>query len=914
MENALIYQGVFYFRPMTTFIDEVISDFLEKHSPNLVNTVIVLPSKRAGAFFNKKLRKLLTGTYTFLPKILSIEELIEDVSGLTAANTTQLQVELYQVYLNECPEDEPESFLNFLGWAQTLIGDFNEIDRHLIEQDSFFDYLSAVKELNQWSAEQPTELISNYLNFWKSVKIYYNVFSKQLKEKGIGYQGMLYRESIAHLDHYLAQDPNTYIFCGFNALNKAEQQIIRKFLERPDTHIYWDLDPYFTEESNHITTKFISSYLKEWPELKSNSSIFPKEKSNFNSAKTIQVTGISQNIGQVKYVGQILSTLTTEELSETAVVLGDETLLLPLLNSLPSQVKAANVTMGLSLDQISQASFFENWFQLQVNKRDSDYYYKDVLALLDQPYSITLLGTARTHLKTEIISKNLIYLNPCELVEPSDALNLLFNDWKDSSEIALKNCLALLKHLKHLMEGEEKWLELEFLEAFERLFNQLKDLNEKYPYFNSIKTLRQFYRDLLQKETLDFKGDPYQGLQIMGVLESRVIDFKNIIITSLNEGTLPSGKSQNSFIPFDLKIEKGLPTYREKDAIYAYHFFRLLQRAETANLLFNNEASGLNSGEKSRFLLQLALDSKAVYNYKENTASASVKLKPPQLKTVAKTSDLIESLKKHARSGFSPSALTTYIRNPIDFYYKYVLGIQELDEVEDTIAHNTLGTIVHESLEQLYKPYLNELLSTEILKTLLKICDEEVARQFELCYNSVNIKTGKNLIIYNVAKQFVRNFLQAELSQLKNGDEIIIKGLELKFESQIRPDVKLKGTVDRLDLVNGTLRILDYKTGKVVGTELVIKDWDVLITDYKKQSKAFQVLCYALMLSKENGLPDQAEAGIISFKNLGAGFLKLSENKNSQLTKELLDTFEVHLNKLIDELLDINVPFTEKEV
>lgn len=914
MENALIYQGVFYFRPMTTFIDEVISDFLEKHTPNLVNTVIVLPSKRAGAFLNKKLRKHLTGTYTFLPKILSIEELIEDVSGLTAANTTQLQVELYQVYLNECPDDEPEGFLNFLGWAQTLIGDFNEIDRHLVEQGSFFDYLSAVKELNQWSAEQPTELISNYLNFWKSVKIYYNVFSKQLKDKGIGYQGMLYRESIAQLDEYLAQNPNTYIFCGFNALNKAEQQIIRKFLERPDTHIYWDLDPYFTTESNHITTKFISSYLKEWPELKANSTIFPKEKSNFNSSKTIQVTGISQNIGQVKYVGQILSTFTTEELSETAVVLGDETLLLPLLNSLPPQVKAANVTMGLSLDQISQASFFENWFQLQVNKRDSDYYYKDVLALLDQPYSITLLGTARTHLKTQITSKNLIYVNPSELVEPSDSLNLLFNDWQDSSEIALANCLTLLKNLQHLMEGEEKWLELEFLTAFERLFNQLKDLNEKYPYFNTVKTLRQFYRDLLKKETLDFKGDPYQGLQIMGVLESRVIDFKNIIITSLNEGTLPSGKSQNSFIPFDLKIEKGLPTYREKDAIYAYHFFRLLQRAETANLLFNNEASGLNKGEKSRFLLQLALDSKAVYNYQENTASASVKLKPPQLKSVAKTSDLIESLKRHARSGFSPSALTTYIRNPIDFYYKYVLGIKELDEVEDTIAHNTLGTVVHESLEQLYKPYLNELLSTEILKSLLKICDTEVARQFELCYNSVNIKTGKNLIIYNVAKQFVRNFLQAELTQLENGDEIIIKGLELKFESQIRPDVKLKGTVDRLDQVNGTLRILDYKTGKVIGTELVIKDWEVLISDYKKQSKAFQVLCYALMLSKENGLPEKAEAGIISFKNLGSGFLKLSENKNSQLTAELLDTFEVHLNKLIDELLDINVPFIEKEV
>lgn len=899
---------------MTTFIDEVIADLLSKHAQNLVNTVIVLPSKRAGAFFNKRLRAQLEGSFTFLPKTLSIEELIEDVSGLTAASSTQLQVELYQIYLQECTETEPDSFLSFLGWAQTLIGDFNEIDRHLISQESFFDYLSAVKELNQWSADQPTELISNYLKFWRSVKQYYTAFAEHLKSKGMGYQGMLYRESVSNLDSYLDNTNNTYIFCGFNALNRAEQHLIKSFLERRDTHIYWDLDPYFTEDQSHITSRFISQYLQEWSELKEKSTVFPKAKSNFNTPKNITATGIAQNIGQVKYVGQILEGFAPEELNDTAIVLGDENLLLPLLNSLPPQVNAVNVTMGLALNQITQAAFFETWFQLQINKRGSEYYYKDVLSLLDQPYTIALLGSTRSKLKAKITSENLIYVTPQELINNTDAINLLFEDWQDSTDTALARSLKLISFLKEQMQNEQKWLELEFLAAFERLFNQLSDLNSQYPYFSSVKTLRQFYRDLLQKETLDFKGDPYQGLQIMGVLESRVIDFKHVIITSLNEGTLPSGKSQNSFIPFDLKIEYNLPTYREKDAIYAYHFFRLLQRAETAHLLFNNEASGLNSGEKSRFLLQLATDSNAQYRYSETTASASVKIKPSELKTVLKTPQLIESLKKHAQSGFSPSALTTYIRNPIDFYYKYVLGIEELEEVEDTIAHNTLGTVVHESLEQLYKPYLNEILSPAILKTLLKQCDAEVSHQFELCYNIGNIKTGKNLIIFNVAKQFVRNFLQTELKQIEAGSEVLITGLELKFETQIRPDVKLKGTVDRMDRVNGTLRILDYKTGRVEAGELVIKDWDTLIKDYKKQSKAFQVLCYALMLSREKGLPEQAEAGIISFKNLGRGFLKLSESKETLITPELLATFETYLNKLIDEILDINIPFTEKEV
>ncbi|MAW95913.1 MULTISPECIES: PD-(D/E)XK nuclease family protein [unclassified Leeuwenhoekiella] len=899
---------------MTTFIDEVIADLLSKHAHNLVNTVIVLPSKRAGAFFNKRLRAHLEGSFTFLPQTLSIEDFIEDVSGLTAVSPTQLQVELYQIYLRECTETEPDNFLNFLGWAQALIGDFNEIDRHLISPESFFDYLSAVKELNQWSAEQPTALISNYLKFWRSVKLYYTAFTAHLKDKGIGYQGMLYRESVSQINSYLENAKSTYIFCGFNALNRAEQYLIRSFLERPDTHIYWDLDPYFTEDQTHITSRFISQYLREWSELKAKSTVFPKSGSNFNTPKNIIATGIAQNIGQVKYVGQILERFTAEDLNDTAIVLGDENLLLPLLNSLPPQVNAVNVTMGLSLNQITQAAFFETWFQLQINKRKSEYYYKDVLSLLNQPYAITLLGDFRSELKTKITSENLIYLTPQELVANNSAINLLFEDWQDSSDIALTRSLQLISLLKEQMQSEQKWLELEFLVAFERLFNQLSDLNAEYPYFDSVKTLRQFYRDLLQKETLDFKGDPYQGLQIMGVLESRVIDFKHVIITSLNEGTLPSGKSQNSFIPFDLKIEYNLPTYREKDAIYAYHFFRLLQRAETAHLLYNNEASGLNSGEKSRFLLQLATDSNAQYRYSENTASASVKIKPSTLKTVSKTSELIESLKRHARSGFSPSALTTYIRNPIDFYYKYVLGVEELEEVEDTIAHNTLGTVVHESLEQLYKPYLNEILSLAIVKNLLKQYEAEVSRQFELCYNIGNIKTGKNLIIFNVAKQFVHNFLHTELREVEAGSEILITGLELKFETQLSPDIKLKGTVDRMDQNNGTLRILDYKTGKVEPGELVIKDWETLISDYKKQSKAFQVLCYALMFSKEKGLPEQAEAGIISFKNLGKGFLKLSEAKETSITPQLLNTFETHLNKLIDEILDVNIPFTEKEV
>ena len=900
---------------MTTFIDEIIEDLLNSNIP-LSQTVIVLPSKRAGSFFIKNIKKKLKDEVCFLPKTLSIEELVEDVSGLIPASQTQLQVELYHIYQQQYNQGEPESFLNFLGWGQTLLGDFNEIDRHLIATKPFFDYLSAIKELNHWSTDKSSTLVSNYLIFWKSIADYYENYKTHLEKLGLGYQGMLYRKAVENIDDYLKNDEQHYHFCGFNALNTAEQEIIKRFLNRPSTKIFWDIDPYFLEDQHHVASTFIRTYLKSWPQLNPDNSILVKGKSRYNSEKNIVATGISQNIGQIKYVGQLLADFSQNDLENTAVILGDEALLLPLLNSLPHNIKALNVTMGLPLQQVAQAAFFENWFQLQLNFKENGFYYKDVLALLDQQYAIILLGDIRLTIKKEITQKNLIYIDPLKLniTSESTALQLIFSSWKDNSKQALAAILKIIQLLKEELFPQKNWLQLEFLHAFLELFNQLKNLNDTYTYLGDIKTLKQFYRELLSKETLDFRGDPYSGLQIMGVLESRVLDFKNIIITSLNEGTFPSGKSQNSFIPFDLKIEYKLPTYREKDAIYAYHFFRLLQRSQHINLLYNNEAGGLNSGEKSRFLLQLATDPQVNYSYKEQTASAGVTLKPKTLKKIEKTPEIIASIKKHVEAGLSPSALTTYIRNPIDFYYKYVLGIKELDEVEDIIAHNTLGTVVHETLEKLYEPYLNTVLTPAILTKMEAGIEQEVRKQFAIWYNAINIDTGKNLIIFNVAKQFVRNFLILEQNEIGSGNQIIIKALEAKYSVTIRDGVTLRGTVDRIDTVNDVLRVLDYKTGRVEKGHLVLKEWDDLISDYNKQSKAFQVLCYALMLYKSEGLPQSTEAGIISFKNLKEGFLKLNKDRNSLITQDLIETFQEYLLQLVDEILDIDIPFTEKEV
>lgn len=903
---------------MITFIDELVEKiFTSTH--NLASIQLIMPSKRAGTLFKKKMSHRLDGITTFLPCVMSIEELIVEMSGLATIPQTQLQFEMYRAYL-KIHQKDPDSFVEFLAWSPGVLGDFNEIDRYLLPTASFFNYLGAIKDLEHWSADpDPTPMIKQYLKFWKEIGIFYETFNTLLQKQGLGYQGMQYRQAAALAQSYTSASQNHFIFAGFNALNNAEQHIIKCFLDNNQAEIIWDIDNHFLSDTSYNAGRFIKSYLKEWKHFQNN----PIQKGGdcYTNIKDIQSIAIAGNIGQAKYVGQLIATLSSEELENTAVVLGDEALLLPLLSSLPENVKNINITMGLPLDQVPDASFFDAWLTLHQQVRKNAFICKNLLSFLTQGHSERLLGADTALIRKKIEQENLIFIKPQTLFatckNSTDAAHDLFDLWNDNATIAIKAILDIIKRLKNQLIPSKNWLQLEYLFSFQEIFSQLESLSSNYHYLENLKSLHYFYRELLSKETLDFRGDPYAGLQIMGVLESRVLDFKNVIVTGLNEGTLPSGKSQGSFIPFDLKMEYKLPTYREKDAIYAYHFFRLLQRAEHIYLLYNNESTGIHSAEKSRFILQLEIEQQPKHTFTEISANAPVSITPKTVKTIEKTPVMIEKLKAQAASGFSPSALTAYIRNPVDFYYRYVLGIPELDSIEDVVAHNTLGTIVHEALEQLYLPYLHQEFTLEILKAMQATIPQAVEKQFEMLYNLDNVKTGKNLIIYNVALKFVENLINKEKDFIKAGNMLRVISCEQKFKATLQQEpfaINMRGTVDRMDIANQTHRIIDYKTGNVTAAELKLNDWELLNTDYKKHSKAFQVLCYSLMLHKTDGLPENLEAGVISFKNLNSGFLRFQEDKNADINAGLMNKFEGFVLQLIHEILDLKTPFIEKEI
>ena len=918
---------------MTSFIYDVLKD-LEIHSKDVSKLSLILPNKRAGIFLKMEWSKL-NKTTGFLPEIIAIETFIEELSQLRLLSSTELIFEFYEVYLELTPLKERDSFDSFSKWAPIVLQDFNEIDRYLIPQNQIFEYLSAIQEINHWSLEpNSTPLIKGYLSFWKKVHTYYTKFTAHLLQKGEGYQGLIYREAVENLEAYIQNHPDkSHVFLGFNALNASESTIIQELLQQDRAKIYWDIDQTFLDTPQHDAGYFIRQHQKNWNHFKPQP--FKWVSNYYTKPKNISVVGTPKNIGQVKYVGALLQQLWTEnKLQNTALVLGNEDLLIPILNSIPSCIEDINITMGLPLKQIPFSAFIDQWFQLHKDPTPL-YYYQDVIGVLSHQFVRPLFQTqdqdAAQLIITTIKHQNLISLSKDQIIaiapDHKENLELLFETWNDQPNKAIERVLTLIFKLKdHYTKSKNNHLlALEYLYRFSEIFNHLQRLNITYSYITSIKVLQSLYKELLSLETLDFKGQPLKGLQIMGMLESRVLDFETVIIVSVNEGVLPAGKTNNSFIPFDVKIENGLPTYKEKDAVYTYHFYRLLQRAKNAHIIYNTEPDVLSGGERSRFITQLEFE--AHHNLDHKIVIPETPQITPQLLTVKKTPEIISKLKTVAAKGFSPSSLSQYIRNPIDFYNQKILGVKADILLEETVAANTFGSIIHNTLEAFYKPFIGQILEPAMLMGLKPKIDATVTYYFKELYKEGDITQGLNLISFEIAKRYVSNFLNYELACINKGDEIIIEAIESKMAvaidiPELQTPIQLIGTIDRIDVCNGTRRIIDYKTSQVSQSELELVHWDDITSDYKAHSKSFQIMTYSYMLNSETPFTTPVEAGIISFKNLKSGLLKFAKKdkpgpyaqKTTLLSTDLLVRYEHELKTLILELFNPDMDIIEKEV
>ncbi len=905
---------------MQSFLKNVLSE-LYKNEINLSECVFILPNKRAGLFLKETISDTIANSI-FSPEILSIDDFITTISGLSKTSNTELLFEFYSVYSSATKKEEKNEFEDFIKWARILLNDFDDIDRELCNSDAVFDYLQAINDINHWSlSDNQTSIVKNHISFWKYIKIYYTKLSEHLLTKSKGYQGLIYKEAIKNLESYIKSNNKLHVFLGFNALHKCESIIIQQLLESQLGKIYWDIDKVNLNSEYNSSGQYINQYISSWKYYNNND--VQSISNHYSEKKNIKVIGTAKNVGQAKYIGEIINNINAKDskkLNNTAVVIGDDKLLTPLLNSIPDNISDLNITMGLPIKFSSTASLFDNLLKLHSEKKKS-FYYKHLIAILSHELIAPLLSSEEGDICKIINRNNIVYASINTLIKHSksneEILHILFQGW-DDTDTAISNSIQLIYRIKNYYDDRENENKIifEYLYHFNKLFNKLKLLQEKYNHINSTKTLHNLYREIIKNEKVPFSGEPLKGLQIMGLLESRLLDFETVIISSLNEGILPLGNNASSFIPFDVRIQHKLPIYKDKDAIQSYHFYRLIQRAKNIYLLYNTEPEVINGGEISRFIRQLEIEKIHKIDHKILVAETPIIKK--RILEIGKSPNIIKKLKEIANKGFTASMLSSYIRNPITFYYEKILEVYEDDLMEETIEYSTIGSVIHDTLEELYTPIKNKILNAEDVKEMMKIKDEIIDNHFQKKFKEGNINKGKNLIIVEICKRYIHNFLKKEIKDIEEGNEINILGIEEKFECSINlsdkmENMKIRGKIDRIDKFNGVTRIIDYKTGgQILQSNLNIKEYEDIFSD-TKYSNIFQLLFYCLAIEEDSKYNFPVEAGIISIRNLDNGLIKTTfKDKSKQVEAEKLKDYKKGLSKLISDILEINIPFTEK--
>lgn len=928
---------------MPAFLETLSKTIYTDNIDRLGDICIVLPNRRAALFIKKYLGRIIQKT-SFLPTFFSIEDFITHSTGMQIADGVALQFGLYEIH-KKLEKENVRPIDEFLPYAAWMLSDFNDIDMYLVDPAEVFSSLSDAKAITMWNPDGSplSDMEKRFLKFFRSLGDYYNGLNVTLKAEGQAYQGMAFKAMADQVESIAEQLAwKEVIFAGFNALTAAEEKIIQYLLDNQQAKVYWDADRYYTKNKAQEAGQFLQKYFNT---LSKGKPLWVED--NFSKPKDIEIIGVAKNAGQVKYAGEIIKEITSrgEPLDNTALVLPDEELLLPLLNSIPEEAGPFNVTMGLPLNSTPLFTLIDNILGMHQNAdrydeiKDPDertYFVRDLIRIFNHPWIHLFEQDERgMQLTARLRKSNKIFFRASEL----PAFLKGGPEWITGdkgffpAEVNPASLLQTFIHLLHALRAvfiekrnkkeHDHAIELEYIFRFNTLIKKLQGLIQKYQAISTVKTLHLIFRQLAAMQRIPFYGEPLQGLQVMGMLETRTLDFDTLIILSMNEGILPASRSANSFIPHDIKGHYDLPTYKDNNAVFAYHFYRLIQRARKVYLLYNTEAGQLGGEEKSRFINQLLHEAR---EYNPAIRIKETLLSPPPLTerrdtriTIEKDAGVMELLIAEARKGLHPSSLALYISCPLQFYLSRLIRLKEIDEPDETIDSRILGIVIHESLNKLLKPHLNKPLTVNIFKETGKQVSAEVHRQFGLAMHDGDLSTGKNHLILNVAVNMLQRLMNKEISWLNDGKELYIKMLEETFSSTIMitangspVDVKLTGTIDRIDRKGKQLRILDYKTGYVNQRQLKPANWEDLLSE-PEYGKAFQLLMYAWLYHKNKNESTDMQAGIISLRMPGDGPVNLNPPENQGLNAATLSDFEQQLSVLLTEIFNKEIPFAQTQ-
>ena len=944
---------------MESFLKLVAADLYKHTEGNLAHTAVVFPNKRAGLFFNEYLAQE-SDSPIWSPAYVSISELFRSLSPWEVGDPVKLVCELYKIFRRET--QSTETLDDFYFWGEMLISDFDDADKNRVDTDKLFSNLQDLRNImddytfiddeqeeairqffQNFSIERRTALKERFISLWNVLGNIYKGFRESLASQNIAYEGMMYRHVIEHLD--VDKLPyEKYVFVGFNVLNKVEHTLFTQLKDAGKAVFYWDYDEFYMKENRQAVTheagEFIRRNLRDFP-----SPLSGELFKNLSKPKEVHYIASSTENAQARYLPQwIRNNLTTPE-KETAVVLCNEALLQPVLHSLPAEVKHVNITMGFPLSQTPVYSFLIALLELHThgfNFKSGRYTFQSVVTLLKHPYTRQLTGQAEL-LEKELTRNNRFYPLPGELGK-DEFLTRLFTPLSGN----LNLCIRLSETLQQVAGiYQANTSGTEDTDAFNQLYreslfkayttiNRFRTLIEEDELTVQSETFRRLLVKVLSATNIPFHGEPAIGMQVMGVLETRNLDFRHLVLLSVNEGQLPKSGGDSSFIPYNLRKAFGMTTIEHKIAVYAYYFYRLLQRAERITLMYNTSSDGLNRGEWSRFMLQFLIEWPHPITRQFLEAGQSPQGTSPI--TVEKTPDVMRRMQSlfdvraNPKAKFSPSALNYYLDCPLKFYYRYVAGLSAPDEVSAEIDSATFGSIFHYAAEHIYKDLTThgKVINKEALETLLR---NEVKLQdyvdtafkklfFNVPQNEKPEYNGIQLINSAVIARYLKQLLQNDLryapftfiaSEMEVDEPIDIQTPKGVIKSRIG------GIIDRMDSKDGTLRIVDYKTGGDADTPPHVES--LFIPDKKRSNYVFQTFLYAAIMCRKQPTMKIAPALLYIHRAATETYSPVIQMGESRKPKEAVEDFSKYekeyrerLQGLLEEIFNPEKSFTQTEI
>lgn len=921
-----------------------LASFLREKDYKLPDVTIVLPSERSGKYLAAAIAEVY-GKPVLAPEIITMDRWIRAELPFSVIDRTRILLRLYEIYLEDSTSEEDQSFESFMKWGIMLVSDFDEIDRYLVDPKSIFRNLKDIREIEQWSfgEEELTASQKRFLEFWERLPRYYEALNDRLEKRKQVSAGKAFAYVAKNIDILFRNNKNRhFIFAGFNALSGAERALIRQLHTMGRAEILIDADCWYLDNPQHEAGRFLRDLSKhlDGKKLEFTGDVLA------NKEMHIRLIECAQRTGQAKAAASILAELSRDELSDTLLLLADESLIESVIRNLPASIGKANITLGLPIRNTVVRTWVDLLFAIQENKRrfsTQAIYFSDLQNYWNHPLLLAILSTEeRAEISKEerrMIRQNRIFLKAENLrvgEETRALLGLISLDWENDWTKAL----ALFKSANQFVYTrltEKFTFERAALEGFDRAVTEFSNLvSEGFPEM-SLRSFRQLFHQHWANKNIAYHGNPIDGLQIMGLLETRTLDFSRIICLGLNEGNLPPTNPIQTLIPMDLRRAFGLPTPREKQGLFAHHFYRLLHHCTHFDACIYVADEVIGNNEASRYLLQLEMElarvnkrvhwERSVYVLEEQRSSFE--------RDIPKTPEILARIDLLLAESASASMWKKYLSCPLDFYYRYVMEFGEEESVEEEVEQSTFGTFIHATLEELYAPFarldaegkpkasappaLKSVHVESMLKSYPLILREQFMRHFN--GDEEAFMKGKNRLSFEMALELTARFLRSEVDFLaRQTEEVYIESLERSFESLVelevrgqKKQVKLRGIIDRIDRIGDKIRIIDYKSGKVQAADVELRKKDQnteeIVESLAGRKHLLQLIQYAWLYRQAQGI--YPESGIISF--ISGGNTPFILDPQSLSLEELVDGFPRYIEQIMDELYDTELSFSHKE-